>query len=112
MFRSRFRLVSSKLFLLVILHGCYAYRVEVPHPDPVTEQESKMAHSLFWGLVQVPQSVVAKDCVSNALDEVHVTTNLGYAFATVLTLGIWAPIDVEWRCAEKASGDGIDDGEI
>ncbi len=52
--------------------------------------------------------MVAQDCLSNALDEVHITTNYAYAFATVVTLGIWAPLDVEWRCAEKAA----DDGEI
>lgn len=112
MFRSHFILVCALVFFLVVLQGCYAYRVEVQNPDPVTEQERKIAHSLFWGLYQSPQSIVAKDCVSNALDEVQFTTNLGYAFATVLTLGVWAPIDVEWRCGEKSSSDGSDAGEF
>lgn len=108
----RFRLISIIILLLFgfSMTGCYGYRVEVLKPDPITEPESKTAHSLFWGLLQNPQYIVADNCHSNALNDVYITTNYGYAFITVLSLGIWAPLDVEWRCAEKPSVDGHDDG--
>ena len=57
--------------------------------------------------MQNPQTVIAENCESNALDEVRVSTNFGFALVTVLSLGIWQPIEVNWRCAEAAdSGSG------
>ncbi len=112
MFRYGFRPIVLTLLTIVMLQGCYGYRVQVSAPDPVTEPEQTIAHSLFWGLLQVPQDVVAQDCLSNALDEVYITSNYAYAFATVVTLGVWAPLNVEWRCAERSADDGSDDGEI
>lgn len=79
--------------------GCYHYRVTVPQPTPATDYEKETVHALVWGLIQ--QDTVAKDCTSNSLDEVRTTTNIGYQLVSVLTLGIWAPMDVEWRCAKS-----------
>ena len=87
--------------------GCYHYRVTVPETDPVTEYESKTMHTFFWGLVNDPEKQAAYDCVSNSIDEVRVSTNYGYALITVVTLGIWVPMDVEWRCGKVP----IDDTE-
>lgn len=112
MFQYGIRPICLVMLTLFVLHGCYGYRVQVSQPDPVTEPESKMIHSLFWGLVLVPQAVVADDCLSNALDEVYITSNFAYSFATIVSLGIWAPLDVAWRCAEKPVSDGSDDGEL
>lgn len=84
--------------------GCYHFRVTAPQPDPATEYEQRTVHALFWGLLQTDTRAV--DCESNALDEVRVTTNFGYALVSVATLGIWVPMDVEWRCAKEPSGEG------
>ena len=86
------------VLILLLLQGCYHYRVVAPRPDPATDYERRTVHALFWGLVQ--QDVPAADCVSDAMDEVRVTTNFGYLVASVITLGIWVPLDVEWRCAK------------
>ena len=43
---------------------------------------------------------------SNGLDEVRISTNLGYPFVSVATLGIWVPLDVEWRCARLPVQEG------
>ncbi len=110
MFHFRLIPIITLLTVSLSLTGCYGYRVDVLQTDPITEPESKTAHSLFWGLIQNPQYILANNCHSNALNDVYITTNYGYAFVTVLSLGIWAPIDVEWRCAEKSEGDGHDDG--
>jgi hypothetical protein len=53
---------------------------------------------LFWGLLQ--ENPEPDDCISGALDEVRYSTNFGYSLINVATLGIWHPIDVEWRCAK------------
>jgi len=94
-------------FLLIILfvsQGCYHYRVTVPQPNPATEYEQRTAHVLFWGLLQ--QDTPASDCVSNALDEVVATTNLGYLVISVATLGIWVPMQVKWRCGKEPLQEG------
>src|SRR5262252_10570366 len=85
---------------LVVAAGCYHTRV-FTNGQPATEYTQQTVHSLFWGLVQ--QNVeppTTNNCVSKAMQEVRVTTNLGYAFLTVLTLGIWSPMEIEWRCAK------------
>ena len=89
--------------------GCSTTTVSVANPDPVTEyrERNKTAHTFFWGLVQDPQTVVAENCESNSLDNVRVSTNYGFALVTVLSLGIWSPLEVNWRCAEAPdSGSG------
>lgn len=86
--------------------GCYHYHVVAPEPDPATEPQRRTVHAIAWGLVGKPDVTRAANCApSNALDRVRVTNNLGYTLITVLSLGFWAPVQVEWRCA-KAPGDG------
>ena len=97
--RRRQRMLITVLLLVAFTQGCYHYRVTTPTPDPATEYEKRTSHGLLWGLVKDDQP--ARDCEkSKALDEVRVSTNFGYALATVLSLGIWSPLDVEWRCAK------------
>jgi len=102
---SRFVLVVVVLIPVVCCPGCYHYRVTAPQPDPATQYERRMVQAFLWGMLQ--QDTRALDCKSNALDEVRVTTNLGYLLASVLTLGIWAPMDVEWRCAKPPVREGV-----
>jgi hypothetical protein len=101
-------LLASAVFALAAA-GCSTTTVSVPNPDPVTEyrEHNTTAHTFFWGLVQDPQTVVAANCESNSLDNVRVSTNYGFALVTVLSLGIWSPLEVNWRCAEAPdSGSG------
>ncbi|MBN1209751.1 MAG: hypothetical protein JXB05_33185 [Myxococcaceae bacterium] len=100
-------MAAASLFL-VLNAGCYHYRVTVPEPTPATEPQRKTVHSLAWGLVNNPQSVSAFTCEpSNALDEVRVSSHFGYTLITTLTLGFWAPLQVEWRCAKQHEEEGI-----
>lgn len=81
--------------------GCYHTRVFTTG-QPATAYTQQTVHALFWGLVQ--QNVeppTTNNCVSNSMQEVRVTTNFGYAVLTVVTLGIWAPMEIEWRCAKQ-----------
>jgi hypothetical protein len=99
-----------RIYLVIILllppvTGCYHYRVIAPEPDPATDYESRLAHSLFWGLLQ-SKDITADDCLSNALDEVRITTNLGYSFISLATIGIWMPMNIQWKCAKEPSLEG------
>ena len=95
--------------MLSLNQGCYHYRVSSANFDPSTSYTKKTVHSYLWGSVQKRTNgidVVAANCDSlkiNKLDEVRVTTNFGYAVITVVTLGIWCPVQIEWKCAKPCA---------
>ena len=98
------RMLSLALVLLGVLTvcGCYHVRVIVPQPDPGTEYKKKTVQNLAWGaLPKEKRDVPASNCLnSTGLDEVRVSSNLGYSFLTVGTLGFWSPAQIEWRCTK------------
>ena len=85
------------------LSSCYSYRVAT-HALPGSEiSKTITAHSLFWGLVQNPREIHTPICDSlgvNGMAEVTMKTNFGYALITVVTLGIWSPVKVEFKCSK------------
>ncbi|MEO5928296.1 MAG: hypothetical protein ABIR47_00045 [Candidatus Kapaibacterium sp.] len=83
---------------VIALQGCYHTRL-MTNAAPATDYHHTTSNSLFWGLVQ--DNVVPDNCPNGSMQEVRVTSNLGYSLITVVTLGIWSPIDVEWRCAKR-----------
>jgi hypothetical protein len=86
---------------LFVSQACYHTRVLTEAPPASAVYTTKTVHQLFWGLVQQNVEVKPGDCTSNALQEVRVTTNFGYSLLTVATLGIWSPLDVEYKCAKE-----------
>jgi hypothetical protein len=102
---SLFRILRIPLTLavcIVMLDSCYSYRVATK-AQPGAEINSRTANSFFWGLVQKPQEITTPICDSlnaNGMAEVVVKTNLGYSLITVLTLGIWCPMKIEWKCSK------------
>jgi hypothetical protein len=96
------RRTAAVSLLLLGGTGCYHYHVAAPGFDPATEPQRQVVHSLAWGLVNKPQTALARNCAnSNALDQVKVSSNLGYTLLTVVTLGFWSPVQVEWKCAKR-----------
>jgi len=98
---------SAVIVVVLLIQGCYHVRINTAHYDPSTNYESKTVHTLFWGLVQ--EDVIAKNCDAlevKGLDEVRVTTNYGYSLITVLTLGIWCPTQIEWKCSKPCPREG------
>lgn len=85
--------------------SCYSYRVAT-HAQPGTDAvkiSSKKAYSLFWGLINKPQVITTPNCDAMnvaGVAEVTVKTNLGNALLTVATLGIYCPVQVEWKCSK------------
>lgn len=98
----------KRVVLIVIVgtiavgNGCYHYRISA-RGEAATEYQKKTMHALFWGLVQENQ--FADNCQGAGIHEVRVSTNFGYVLASVVTLGIWVPVDVEWKCAREAPPD-------
>ncbi|MBK9256741.1 MAG: hypothetical protein IPM42_14740 [Saprospiraceae bacterium] len=95
--------------------GCYSYRVASSKNDPTTIYNRKVVHSYLWGLAQKDKigiHAVTHDCDDldiYSLSEVKVKTNLLYSLATVLTLGIWCPMEVQWKCAKPCNPPGVID---
>jgi hypothetical protein len=95
-------------FLLASVQGCYHYRVAAAGPagaNPSTFSQSATLHAVLWGLVQdqTLEHVCAQD---EALARVRTTSNFGYTLLTVVTLGIWAPVQVEYACANPTPAPG------
>lgn len=93
--------------LMATAQGCYHYRVSTANNDPSTTYEKKTVCSLFWGLAQ--RDVTASNCDSlkvKGMDEVRVTTNLGFALITVASLGIVSPMTIEWKCPKPCEREG------
>ena len=89
---------------LVAAPGCATYQVRTPDSDPLEKTyQSEAPQAFFWGLVLSPQ-VVTADCDSG-LNDVVLKRNFLHDLASVLTLGIWMPTAVEFRC-RAPQGDG------
>jgi hypothetical protein len=89
---------------LLSLSSCYTYRIST-QAQPGTEiSKTTTAHAFFWGLLQSPKDgIKTPNCDSlniNGMSLVRVKTNLGFALVTVATLGIWCPVQVEWKCGK------------
>ena len=108
LFRASMRLpgIFSLALLLFSTQSCYHYRVQAPRHDPGTEYQSQTAHNLFWGLAKSKDIKPANCEKSNALDEVYISTNFGYALLTVATLGIWCPVKIQWKCSKPCNKTG------
>lgn len=85
--------------------GCAYHRLVVPEPIPGSAvYYTRNSSAFFWGAVE--RREVASECQSNALSEVRVVTSVPQALATVLTLGIWMPSTVQYKCGKRPLMEG------
>ena len=96
--------IANRIFRIILIllipiffQNCYHYRVAVKS-QPATEYQSVRVNSFFWGLRQ--KKIEIKNCENRYLQEVYVQSTLGNSIANVLTLGIWKPIIIKWKCAK------------
>jgi hypothetical protein len=80
-----------------------------PQNMPGTEWKSKTLNSFFWGLIR--QDLPITNCrLANGqrlgIEEIKFGGSLLQVLATFLTLGIWAPTRVSWRCCRPPSQSG------
>jgi hypothetical protein len=105
---SSFRVSAALLVCGILFANCYSYRIAT-HAQPGTEFQTRTAHSFFWGLVQNPKEITTPICDSldvNGVAVVQVQNNFGYSLITVLTLGIWSPIKLQWKCGKPCQVSG------
>lgn len=84
--------------------GCVTHQLIVRNPNPTDDQPAAISSNGF-GFGAVQRRNVA-ECDTNLIDEVRVRQNFGQALATVLTLGLWMPTRIEYRCAKVPSTTG------
>ena len=96
---------------LLLTSGCVTHQLIVANPNPTDDQPPAIASNGF-GFGALQRRNVA-ECDTNLIDEVRVRQTLAQALATVLTLGLWMPTRIEYRCAKVPSTTGTigDDGE-
>ncbi len=87
--------------------GCANYQVRIPdsHPADINYQGRTM-HAFFWGTLYDPQ-VLAAECQGEGINDVVIKRNYLQDLASVLTLGIWMPIEVNFRCEEAGIVEGV-----
>src|ERR1044072_6448833 len=81
--------------------SCYTYRVAT-HAQSGTGVRKVTAHSYFWGLAQ-QKDIPTPSCDSlgiYGMSEVRVRNNFGYTLITIITLGIYSPIQLEYKCGK------------
>jgi hypothetical protein len=91
------------LAVTILFSSCFTYKVAT-HAQAGSELSKPVtANAFFWGLIQKPAQIQTPVCDSlgvNGMSEVTVKTNFGYALITVVTLGIWCPMKVQWKCSK------------
>ena len=95
-------LPACLISMTVMCSSCYTYRIAT-NAQAGTEVSKRTVHSFLWGLAQKPSTITTPICDSlgvNGMSEVTMKTNLGYSLITVLTLGIWCPMKVEYKCSK------------
>ena len=100
------RLSALPIAASLLLSGCAMHRLVVANPNPTGEPVTVDSSAFGFGALE--RRTVA-DCPTNLLDEVRVHQNLGQALATVLTLGLWMPARIEYRCAKVPTPVGSTD---
>ena len=112
------KVLSVGLLALQLVTGaCYRVHLLAPDPDPIVTACRRTVHTLAWGLVTrdtrsthcesaVPDTVATACEQSNAIAQVRVSTNFGFTLLTVVTLGFWSPIQLEWHCAKPVEAPG------
>ena len=79
------------------LCGCAHYRVISPDEDPLGDYQTVTSNAYFWGALYEPEAVVA-ECQGQGINDVVVRRNLVHDLISVVTLGVWMPIELQYRC--------------
>jgi hypothetical protein len=80
-----------------------------PQNMPGTEWKSANLNCFLWGLIR--QDLPITNCrLANGqrlgIEEIRVGRNWLQGLVTALTLGIWAPTRISWRCCRPPSQSG------
>ena len=92
----------------LLMQGCANYQTRVADAKPLDpEYQGGMMNAYAWGAWVSPEVMSAETCKRGMYDVV-VENNYFYSLASVVTLGVWMPIDVSYRCkAPGVQGGGV-----
>ncbi|MEM9546005.1 MAG: hypothetical protein AAGA77_08525 [Bacteroidota bacterium] len=113
--RIHFKLRHIKIYALMVIvcmfinSSCSTIHVyqagDLAGNQPSTEWESKRVNTFFWGALR--QDVIVDNCRVGDdrihMEELKVEKNFGSILATILTIGIWEPSKISWKCAKPCT---------
>lgn len=97
---------------LLLLSGCASFQITIPDSDPIQlhgqqeEYAKETMHAFFWGLILDPQ-ILSAECKGQGINDVAIDRTLIHDLAGVITLGIWMPTKVRYRCKTPATRGGM-----
>jgi hypothetical protein len=95
--------------ILLTLSSCVTYRVQTKKLEG-TEYEQQRVSSILWGILQSPKVVTTPVCDSlgaAGMSEVYIRRNFGDYLLTMITLGIYNPATLKWKCSKPCPKTGI-----
>lgn len=99
---------------LTMTQGCAEYELRMKDSIPARDlvYEKQMIHAYAWGTIYDPQTIMSEcDSPTSGINDVIVKRNYLYDLASVLTLGIWMPIEITYRCQSAQKGRGTLPGQ-
>jgi hypothetical protein len=96
------------LSLIIFLPGCYSFKVGT-HAQAGAGGGSVKAAAYFWGLAKSPKQITTPACDSlgaYGVSEVKIKKNFGQTIMSLLTLGIYSPATIEWKCSKTCPKEG------
>ena len=108
----RTRYTATCVTGLLILSGCANFQITVPDSDPIQvkgqvgEYQRKTMHAFFWGLLLDPQ-VLAAECHGQGINDVVIHRTLAHDLAGTISLGLWMPTEVRFRCKAPPTRPGV-----
>ena len=96
---------------VLFLSSCASFQVSVPDSDPIKTKgetagyQKKTMNAYFWGLALDPQ-VLAAECHGQAINDFVIYHTLAHDLAGVITLGLWMPTEVYFRCKAPSTKPG------
>jgi hypothetical protein len=90
------------------LSSCVTYRVQTKKLEG-TEYEQQRVSSILWGILQSPKVVTTPVCDSlgsAGMSEVYIRRNFGDFLLSAVTLGIYNPATLKWKCSKPCPKTG------
>ena len=78
--------------------GCAHFRVAPEGMPPSTSPQIRRVNAVAWGALAT--RTTPDNCHGNGMSAVTVKVTTLDAIATVITLGFWTPVTIEWTCAK------------
>jgi hypothetical protein len=94
--------------ILLTLSSCVTYRVQTKKLEG-TEYEQQRVSSILWGILQSPKVVTTPVCDSlgaAGMSEVYIRRNFGDFLLSAVTLGIYNPATLKWKCSKPCPKTG------